>query len=61
MNEKSRLCCFRGPQTENQRKPKERPILALCQELRKLWNMRVTMIPIVIGTLGTVAKGLERR
>ena len=28
------------------------------RELRKLWNMKVTIIPIVIGALGTVAKGL---
>ena len=34
--------------------------LDLVRELRKLWNMRVTVIPIVIGTLGTVPKGLER-
>ena len=24
----------------------------------KLWNMKVTIIPIVIGALGTVTKGL---
>ena len=29
-----------------------------CQkpEKKKLWNMKVTVIPIVIGTLGTVKK-----
>ena len=31
---------------------------ALAKELIKLWNMKVTFIPIVIGTLGTVTKGL---
>ena len=25
---------------------------------RKLWNMKVTIIPIVIGAFGTVTKGL---
>ena len=25
---------------------------------KKLWNMKVTIIPIVIGTFGTVTKGL---
>ena len=25
---------------------------------KKLWNMKVTVIPIVIGALGTVTKGL---
>ena len=28
------------------------------RELKKLWNMKVTVIPIVIGALGTVTKGL---
>ena len=32
--------------------------LDLAKELRKLWNMKVTIIPIVIGTFGTVTKGL---
>ena len=30
------------------------------RELGKLWNM-VTVIPIVVGALGTVPKGLERK
>ncbi len=32
--------------------------LDLARELKKLWNMKVTVIPIVIGALGTVTKGL---
>ena len=28
------------------------------RELKKLWNMKVTIIPIVIGALGAVTKGL---
>ena len=32
--------------------------LDLDRELKKPWNMKVTVIPIVIGALGTVAKGL---
>ena len=32
--------------------------LNLARKLKKLWNMKVTVIPIVIGTLGTVTKGL---
>ena len=35
--------------------------LDLAGELRKLWNMRVVVIPIVNDTLGTVSKCLERR
>ena len=26
--------------------------------MKKLWNMKVTIVPIVIGAFGTVAKGL---
>ena len=32
--------------------------LDFARELKKLWNMQVTIIPIVIGTFGTVTKGL---
>ena len=32
--------------------------LDLARELKKLWNMKVMIIPIVIGALGTVTKGL---
>ena len=30
----------------------------LARELKKLWNIKVTFIPIVIGALSTVTKGL---
>ena len=32
--------------------------LDLARELKKPWNMKVTVIPIVIGVLGTFTKGL---
>ena len=32
--------------------------LDLAREQKKLWNMQVTIIPIVIGVFGTVTKGL---
>ena len=32
--------------------------LDLARELKKLWNMKVTIIPIVIDAFGTVTKGL---
>ena len=32
--------------------------LDLARELKKLWNMQVTIIPIVNGAFGTVSKGL---
>ena len=32
--------------------------LDLTKELKKLWNMKVTIVPIVIGAFGTITKGL---
>ena len=34
--------------------------LDIARELRKLWNMKVAVIPIVIGAVGIIPKGLER-
>ena len=32
--------------------------LDLAREMKKLWNIKVTIVPIVIGALGTITKGL---
>ena len=32
--------------------------LVLARELKKLWNMKLIIIPIVISAFGTVTKGL---
>ena len=40
---------------------KRNKFLNLTRELKELWNMKVTVIPIVSGTLGTVTKGLVKR
>ena len=40
---------------ENKKKDK---YLDLARVLKKLWNMKVTVIPIVFGAPGTVTKGL---
>ena len=37
---------------------KKNEYLDLTTELKKLWNMKMTFIPIVIGALGTVTEGL---
>ena len=29
-----------------------------CLELKKLWNMKVTIVPVVNGAFGTITKGL---
>ena len=33
----------------------------LAGELKKLWNMKVIVIPVVVGAFGMVPKGLEKR
>ena len=35
--------------------------LDLAREVKRLWNMKVSVIPIVIGALGAVTKGLVQR
>ena len=35
--------------------------LDFARELKKLWNMNVAIIPIVIGAFGTATKGLLKR
>ena len=35
--------------------------LDLARELKKLWNMMLTVISVVAGALGTVPKSLEKR
>ena len=37
---------------------KKDTFLDLARELKKLWNMKVTIVPIVIGAFGTITKGL---
>ena len=32
----------------------------LSRELREVWNMKVTLVPLVVGALGTPAKALEK-
>ena len=34
--------------------------LDLARELKKLWKMRVTVIPVVLGALGTFLKISKR-
>ena len=40
---------------ENEKRDKS---LDLTRELKKIWNMKVTVIPLVTGVLDAVAKGL---
>ena len=43
--------------TEGEKKDKYQD---LARGLNKLWNMKMTIIPIVIGAFGTVTKGLGK-
>ena len=45
---------------ENQRKRKANQGLGLCLRTKNLWNMNVTVIPILTGVLGSIPKGLLR-
>ena len=57
INKKKRICKivdFAVPR-ESEKKDK---YLDLARELKKLENMKVTIVPIVIGALGTITKGL---
>ena len=43
-------------------KESEKPnkYLDLAKELKRLWNMNVTEIPILVGAFGTILKDLEK-
>ena len=57
----NKFCCSGGPQSENKRKRKARQSLGLCEWTKnKLWNMRVTVIPIVLGVVRTVTRDLAK-
>ena len=45
---------YRAKLKENEEGSISRP----CLRIKKLWNMKVTVIPIVIGELGTIPIGL---
>ena len=54
--------CFSGwPQNKTEKSEKKDKYLDLARELKNLWNMKVTIIPNVIGAFGTVTKGLIKR
>ena len=57
----SGLCRPVGQQSENQRKRKGTQILRTCKRTKKLWNMRVTVIPVVDGAFWNVPKDLVKR
>ena len=66
INQKKRICKivnFAVPadlRTKLKECEKKNKYLDLARELKKLWNMRVTIVPIVIGAFGTITKGLSK-
>ena len=60
---KSHLVDFSVPvdHSGNKRKQTDRQITGSCQRAKKkLWNMKKTMIPTAVGTLGILTKILEK-
>ena len=53
-----RSCYNNNSNNNNNNNKKKDKYLDLARELKKLWNMKVTIVPIVIGALGTTIKGL---
>ena len=55
----SGLCCFGWSQGKTERKRKERQVPRPCYGIeKKLWNMKVTVISIVISAFGPITKGV---
>ena len=61
INKRTRICKivdFAVPADHLKESEKKDKYFDLARELKKLWNMKVTIVPIVISALGTVTKGL---
>ena len=46
---------------EKKENEKINKFLDLARGLKKLWNMKLTVEPIVVGTLGTIPKGQKNQ
>ena len=57
----SRFCCSSGLQSESKKSKNIDKYLDLARELKRLWNMKMMVITIVVGALAMVTKGLEKR
>ena len=64
INKRKRICktvdfAFPADHRINLKKSEKKDkYLDLARELKKLWNMKVMIVPIVIGVLGTITTGL---
>ena len=50
-----------GHRVEMKEREKREKYQDLAREIQMLWNKKVSIIPIVIGALGTVPKSLKNR
>ena len=60
INKKIENLPSRGFNVKSKREEKKSKKIDKARELQKLWNIGVTVIPIVVGALGIVIKVLER-
>ena len=56
-----RFCNFSNPRTENKENKRINKYFDRARDLKKLWNMKLVVIPIITGSLGTVSKSLQGR
>ena len=64
INQKYQIIDFTKPydtRVEDKKVEKIEKYLDLRRELKKVWNMKVTVVQLVVGALGTPAKPLEKR
>ena len=54
-------CCPGRPQSENKENKKWDKYLDFTRELKMLWSMRMTVIPVVFGVLAMIPKVLVKR
>ena len=54
------FCCPSGHGVKIKESKKINKYLDLARELKKPWNMKVTLIPVVVGVLRMIPKGLEK-
>ena len=50
------ICAVPGESKENEKVQKYQD---LARELRKLWQVKVKVVPVVVGALGTIPKALR--
>ena len=55
------ICCLADHREKMKESEKNiNKCLDIARDFKKLWNVRVTVKPIVVGTLGMVVSGLEK-